>query len=148
MKQCSTEKIKDFDKKSALCHVTTKADGTFRFPAVSPGSDYKIIPYYSGSQTKFKVKPNELPLTVKHDSVILPQEFEVTGFTISGLVRVMENGLPLASAKVILSGKEIAVTDKNGRYSVDNAQADKYTLTAIAGESEIGLTKIDTFLTL
>lgn len=132
MKQCSTEKIKNFDMKSALCHVTTSADGLFRFPAVSLG-DYKIIPYYSGSQTKFKVKPNELPLTVKHDSVILPQEFEVTGFTISGLVKVTENGPPLASAKVILSGKEIAVTDKNGRYSVDNAQADKYTLTATAG---------------
>lgn len=112
--------------------MTSDNTGRFIFPSLSPG-DYKLIPHYAGVQTKFDVKPPELSFKVSHSSVILAQDFKVTGFTVSGLVRSSMNGNPLPGAKIFLSQKEVAVTDKNGKYVLDNMKAGQYTLRAESG---------------
>lgn len=43
------------------------------------------------------------------------------------------NGKPLAGAKIIFAGKEVAVTNENGKYTIDNVKAGQYTLKAEAG---------------
>lgn len=117
-----------------MCHVTSDETGRFLFPALSPG-EYSIIPYYAGSKTKFDVKPSELPFTVLQDSLILSQEFKVTGFTVSGKVMASVNPpIPLVGAKVFLSKKQIGVTDNNGAYKIDNIKSKQYTLFAEASE--------------
>ncbi|XP_011500341.1 PREDICTED: nodal modulator 3 [Ceratosolen solmsi marchali] len=136
-KNCATSSVEGFDsKKKPLCHVTSDETGRFLFPALSPG-DYILIPYYAGSRTKFDVKPSELPFTVNQDSLILSQEFKVTGFTISGKVMASINPLiPLAGAKVYLSNKQIAITDNNGAYKTDNVKAKQYMLHAEANDMQ------------
>lgn len=108
--------------------------GRFLFPALSPGV-YSIIPYYAGSKTKFDVKPSELPFTVVQDSLILPQEFKVTGFTVSGKVMASTDPpIPVVGAKVYLSKKQIGVTDNKGSYKIDSIKAKQYTLYAEASK--------------
>ncbi|KAG7199506.1 hypothetical protein KM043_014125 [Ampulex compressa] len=129
-KNCATTPvIKDFESRKPLCHVVSDKNGKFIFPSLSPG-EYKIIPHYAGGQTKFDVQPSELAFKVQHNSMILRQGFKVTGFTVSGVVRTAVNGSPLSGAKIILSHKEVAVTDSNGKYVLDNMKAGQYVLKA------------------
>ncbi|KAG5329392.1 NOMO3 protein, partial [Acromyrmex charruanus] len=129
-KKCETTPVnKNFESKKPLCHVTSDNTGRFIFPSLSPG-DYKLIPHYAGAQTKFDVQPPELSFKVSHNSVVLTPDFKVTGFTVGGLVRSATNGNPLQGAKIFLSHKEVAVTDKNGKYVLDNMKAGQYTLKA------------------
>ncbi|KAL7295888.1 hypothetical protein TKK_0010932 [Trichogramma kaykai] len=134
-KYCATKPVEGFDsKKKPLCHILSDENGRFSFPALSPG-EYTLIPHYAGSKTKFDVKPSELPFSVVQDSLILSQEFKVTGFTISGKVMAsIKPAIPLAGAKVFLSKKQIAVTDKNGAYKTDNIKAKQYILYAEAND--------------
>ncbi|XP_025074789.1 nodal modulator 3 [Pogonomyrmex barbatus] len=128
--KCETTPVdKNFESKKPLCHVISDSAGKFVFPSLSPG-DYKLVPHYAGVQTKFDVQPPELSFKVSHNSVVLAQNFKVTGFTVGGLVRSSTNGNPLPGAKIFLSQKEVAVTDKNGKYILDNMKAGQYTLRA------------------
>ncbi|KAK0090897.1 hypothetical protein PV325_000063 [Microctonus aethiopoides] len=125
-KNCDTTPIKGFEVDNYLCHVKSDKTGKFIFPALSNG-EYKLIPHYASAQTKFDVQPSELTVKVHQNSVILQQNFKVTGFTVSGIV-LMSKGLPLENAKVFLSGKQVAITDANGRYSVDKMKTGQYSL--------------------
>ncbi|KAL6255181.1 hypothetical protein P5V15_013514 [Pogonomyrmex californicus] len=128
--KCETTPVdKNFESKKPLCHVISDSAGKFVFPSLSPG-DYKLVPHYAGIQTKFDVQPPELSFKVSHNSIVLAQNFKVTGFTVGGLVRSSTNGNPLPGAKIFLSQKEVAVTDKNGKYVLDNMKAGQYTLRA------------------
>ncbi|KOC70780.1 Nodal modulator 2 [Habropoda laboriosa] len=132
-KNCATTPIsKDLESRKPLCHVASDRSGKFVFPSLSPG-DYKLVPYYAGAQTKFDVQPPELSFKVSHNSVALRQGFKVTGFTVNGLVRTAIDGDPLPAAKVFLSQKQIATTDANGKYVLDNMKAGQYTLKAESG---------------
>lgn len=124
--------MKNFESEKPLCHVTSDQTGRFVFPSLSPG-DYKLVPYYAGAQTKFDVQPSELSFQVSHGSVVLAQDFKVTGFTVSGLVRGSTNGSPLPRAKIFLSQKEVAITDKDGKYMLEKMKAGQYTLRAEFG---------------
>ncbi|XP_011299165.1 nodal modulator 1 [Fopius arisanus] len=111
-----------------LCHVTSSPSGVFTFPALTNGN-YRLIPHYSTPQTKFHVQPPELVFTVDHSSVNLPRDFKVTGFTVSGTVLLSsKDKIPLPNAKVFISGKQVATTDKLGRYSVDKMKTGQYSL--------------------
>lgn len=125
-KNCDANPIKGFNIQSHLCHVNSDNNGKFVFPAVTNG-EYKLIPHYAGVQTKFDVQPSEIVFKVYHNSLILPQSFKVTGFTVSGVVLLSAN-TPLVNAKVFLSGKEVAITDSKGRYSVDKMKSGQYNL--------------------
>lgn len=132
-KGCATTPLsKDLESKTPICHVVSDKSGKFVFPSLSPGA-YSLVPYYAGAQTKFDVQPAELSFKVSHSSVTLRQGFKVTGFTVSGIVRVASNGDPLQAAKVLLSQKHVATTDENGRYVLDNMKAGQYTLKVESG---------------
>lgn len=129
-KNCATTAIsKDLHSKNPLCHVVSDKSGKFVFPSLSLG-EYKLVPYYASAQTKFDVQPAELSFKVNHNSIVLRQGFKVTGFTMSGIVRTAINGGPLQGAKILLSQKEVATTDVNGKYVLDNMKAGQYSLKA------------------
>ncbi|XP_076659789.1 uncharacterized protein LOC143363051 [Halictus rubicundus] len=131
-KNCATTAIsKELRSKKPICHVVSDKTGKFLFPSVSPG-EYKLVPYYAGGQTKFDVQPAELSFKVNHNSVVLRPGFKVTGFTVSGSVRIATDGDPLPGAKIFLSQKEVAVTDATGKYVLDNMKAGQYSLKAEA----------------
>ncbi|XP_076380819.1 uncharacterized protein LOC117223312 [Megalopta genalis] len=131
-KNCATTAInKELRSRKPICHVVSDKTGKFVFPSVSPG-DYKLVPYYAGGQTKFDVQPAELSFKVNHNSVALRPGFKVTGFTVSGFVRIAIDGDPLPGTKIFLSQKEVAVTDAAGKYVLDNMKAGQYSLKAEA----------------
>ena len=78
------------------------------------------------------MQPSELRFKVIQDSLVIPQDFKVTGFTVSGFVRENIGGQPLIDVKVFLSGKEVAVTDENGKYKIENIKSGQYFLKADA----------------
>lgn len=132
-KNCATSPVAEhLESKKPLCHVTSDNSGRFVFPSLSPG-EYKLVPHYAGLQTKFDVQPPVLSFKVSHNSVTLQQDFKVTGFTVGGLVLSSTNGSPLSEAKIFLSQKEVALTDRNGRYVLDNMKTGQYTLRAESG---------------
>ena len=139
MKNCPSttppnNKIFDDMKTKSLCVVTSDDNGRFVYPAVSPGK-YKIMPYYVDSKTAFDVEPNHLSISVTYDSLILPEEFKVNGFTVSGKVMAsIQPPIPLPGAKVFLSKKQIAVTNKDGAYKTDKVKGKQYMLHAEASK--------------
>lgn len=104
--------------------------------------EYTLIPHYAGVRTKFHVQPAEHAFKILHDSVVLQQDFKVTGFTVSGRVLTSTNGSPLAGAKVFLSGQEVAITDANGSYTVEKMKAGQYILKAEASDVLFGETPV------
>ncbi|XP_012258084.2 nodal modulator 3 [Athalia rosae] len=124
-RNCATTPIKGFEAKRPLCHVLSDKNGRFTFPSLSSG-EYSIVPHYAGAQTKFDVQPTELAFKVNYESVILSQEFKITGFTISGIVFASTQGGGLSGAKIYLNKKHVATANKEGYYRVDNMKAGQY----------------------
>ncbi|KAL0132278.1 hypothetical protein PUN28_000219 [Cardiocondyla obscurior] len=122
-----------------LCVVTSDNTGRFIFSSLSSG-DYKIVPWYS-RKTIYSILPQVLSFKVTHTSVVLTEDFEVIGFTVSGLVRSSANGHPLQGAKIFLSQKEVAkkaITDKDGKYVLENMKAGQYILKAESPNVQFG----------
>jgi len=115
-----------------LCHVFSDNKGEFMFPVVPPGQ-YKLVPFYKGSHTQFEVSPSTLDLTVHSDSVLLSSPFQITGFSVQGLVLSSTSGSPVSGAEVTLSSptKELScVSGSDGHYYLDSLESGSYTLTA------------------
>ncbi|XP_014218232.1 nodal modulator 1 [Copidosoma floridanum] len=134
-KNCAITPVEGYNKnQKPLCHVSSDETGRFLFPAVSPG-EYTLVPHYAGEKTKFDVNPAEYSFTVNEDSVVLPVEFKVTKFTITGKVLASAGSLtPVVGAKVYMSKKLVGTTDKNGVYKVDDVKVKQYTLYAEADD--------------
>ncbi|KAK4872067.1 hypothetical protein RN001_016191 [Aquatica leii] len=125
---CDKTAIKNFKYKEALCHVTPIKD-VFVFPVVSPGK-YVIVPYSKGGNMHFR--PNQIQFEVEHNSVVLPESFEVVGYNLFGRVLSSRNGKPLKGAKIFLNNKQVAVTKDDGTYTLDKVKADLYGIKAVA----------------
>ncbi|KAF7996738.1 hypothetical protein HCN44_002384 [Aphidius gifuensis] len=141
-KDCLTDKLSGFD--NYLCHVKTNNNGEFKFPSLTNG-DYKIIPHYSNKNTKFDVQPSELSFKVNGKSVVLTKNFKITGFTIGGQVLMSNSSkkIPVADAKIYISGKHIATTDKNGYYSIEKIKSGQYTFKIIADNLQFDVETIE-----
>lgn len=57
-----------------LCLVTSSSTGEFTFPVLPTGS-YFVLPYYKEKNIHYQ--PDKIDFSVKHESVILEQSFEV-----------------------------------------------------------------------
>ncbi|KAK6118530.1 hypothetical protein DH2020_047730 [Rehmannia glutinosa] len=101
----------------ALCHAVSDADGMFMFTSIPCGT-YKLIPFYKGENTVFDVSPPSMLVSVQHDHVIVPQKFQVTGFSVGGRV-VDGNGNGVDAATILVDGLERSITDTEGYYKLD-----------------------------
>uniref|UniRef100_A0A182JBY5 SD-repeat containing protein B domain-containing protein n=1 Tax=Anopheles atroparvus TaxID=41427 RepID=A0A182JBY5_ANOAO len=117
-----------------LCYTTpNKNTGTYVFAGVSKGK-YLIRPYFSDSKIKIHIRPEVLELEVGNDGLRLRENFEVTGFSVSGRVLSAPGGPSVANAQVKLNGREIALTGADGGYTLDNIQTGTYTIQVVAGD--------------
>ncbi|KAL8138821.1 hypothetical protein V2J09_004822 [Rumex salicifolius] len=116
-------------QRKALCHAVTDAEGKFTFKSIPCGA-YDIVPYYKGENTIFDVSPPSVSIFVQHDHLMVPQTFQVTGFSIGGRV-VDGNGVGVDGAKVIVNGKERSITDINGYYKLDQVTSKNYKIEAV-----------------
>jgi len=120
------------DGLTQLCHIKTDNRGRYVFPVVPPG-EYKLVPFYKTSSTKFEVSPQFLDVTVKSGSVVMSSPFTVSGFSVEGTVLASAGGKPIPNAQVTLKaeGKTFnVVTDKSGKYQLESITSATYTLTA------------------
>ncbi|XP_058121805.1 BOS complex subunit NOMO1 [Anopheles ziemanni] len=115
-----------------LCFTTpNKNTGSYVFAGISKGK-YLIRPHFSDSKIKFHIRPEVLELEVGNDGLRLRENFEVTGFSVSGRVLSAPGGPSVANAQVKLNGREIALTGSDGTYTLDNIQAGTYTIQVTA----------------
>lgn len=112
----------------ALCHAVSDADGKFKFNSIPCGS-YELVPYYKGENTVFDVSPPSVSINVKHQHVVVPQKFQVTGFSVGGRV-VDGNGIGVEGVKIIVDGHERSLTDNQGYYKLDQVTSKHYTIEA------------------
>lgn len=113
-----------------LCHTQSDANGLFGFTSLPPGS-YRVEPFYQGPQNlKFDLYPKSQDFVVSHGSVVLPVEFQIKGFTVSGRVLYTPNGLGVPHAYVLVNNQVKTETDKNGFFSLNSMQSGTYSVEA------------------
>ncbi|CAA0829041.1 Carbohydrate-binding-like fold [Striga hermonthica] len=110
----------------ALCHAVSDADGMFKFTSIPCGT-YKLIPFYKGENTIFDVSPPSMLVSVEHDHVVVPQKFQVTGFSVGGRV-IDGNGNGVDAAKIFVDGLERSITDTEGYYKLDQVTSKRYSI--------------------
>lgn len=116
-------------ERKALCHTVSDADGIFVFESI-PCGKYELIPFYKGENTVFDVSPRVIQVSVEHQHVIVPQKFQVTGFSIGGRV-VDGNDMGVEGVKILVDGHERSITDKEGYYKLDQVTSNRYTIEAV-----------------
>ncbi|XP_050092182.1 nodal modulator 1 [Anopheles aquasalis] len=139
--KCSTESIPAIAntgnqayESSALCYTTpNKNSGAYLFAGVSRGK-FLIRPHFGDSKIKFHIRPEELEIEIGSEAVRLRDNFEVTGFSVSGRVLRSPNGASVANARVKINGREVAITGKDGSYTLHNIQSGTYTIQVLADD--------------
>ncbi|CAH0562230.1 unnamed protein product [Brassicogethes aeneus] len=125
---CLKDKLQGLEsKEKQICHVKTNGNGEFVFP-VLPNGKYSVVPYVGEKNIFFQ--PKSIEFNINHESLELKENFEVSGFSINGFVYKSENQKPIVNARVLLNNREVARTDKNGYYKLENIQANTYKLRA------------------
>ncbi|XP_053621572.1 BOS complex subunit NOMO3 [Plodia interpunctella] len=114
-------------KDSPICHTITDANGEFTFGLV-PAGEYKlmVLPSPPG-QVTYIVKPEKVDFTVLHDSLYIKNAFEVTGFTLVSSARSAV-GADVSGAQLLLDGRALTKTDKDGKFTLTNLQPGTYAL--------------------
>lgn len=128
VKHCDHASLERFEKKP-ICYVTSQSDGTFKFPAL-PCGKYELVPFYKGELTTYEVHPAKYTFEVQHKTVKIDTPFSVAGFLIRGKVLAGKKGV--SAARVILDGKEEALTRSDGSFSIDGIRRGVHTITVLA----------------
>lgn len=134
---CSKQNLQGFKPQSSgekrfrlLCHVQSDSQGAFGFTRLPPGQ-YRVVPFYQGPKNlKFDLDPIAQDFLVSHGSVILPTDFQIKGFTVSGRVLFTPNGPGVPHAYVLVNNQVKTETDESGYYSLDTMQAGTYSIEA------------------
>ncbi|XP_055832870.1 uncharacterized protein LOC129901646 [Solanum dulcamara] len=112
----------------ALCHNVTDANGIFSLKSI-PCGVYKLIPFYKGENTVFDVSPSSMSISVQHDHVVVPEKFQVTGFSVGGrVVDGDDNGIE--GVEILVDRQKKSITDKEGYYKLDQVTSKRYTIEA------------------
>lgn len=125
---CPQGSGEDVGQRKPLCHAVTNADGMFRFKSL-PCGHYELVPSYKGENTVFDVSPPLMSVSVEHQHVTVPRQFQVTGFSVGGRI-VDGNGMGVEGVKIIVDGHERSATDKEGYYKLDQVTSNRYTIEA------------------
>lgn len=126
----SVDGFADSKQRAPICHVVSGSDGTFKFLTIPPG-EYTIVPFYKGENIKFDVSPNEVNFTIKHSSFTFGKVFKVEGFSVGGWVKASTEGRGIAQARILLDGAQVAETNQDGRFHLENVKTGTYKLQVV-----------------
>ncbi|KAH8331796.1 hypothetical protein KR074_012191 [Drosophila pseudoananassae] len=107
---------------AASCFTQLDKSGEYIFKNV-PSGKYLLKAINLDSKLKLHLSPEFLELEVGKDTLLLKDEFKITGFTVSGQVFTAVGGAPLKGALVKVNGKKVAETDAQGSYTLENLKA-------------------------
>lgn len=122
--ECENPSKGPLEGKSSLCVSTSDKDGQFEFESV-PNGNYLAVPFYRG----FKISPSEIKFIVDKGTIILSESFQVKGFVVRGSV-VNTDQKGIEGVKIIVNGENLAITDSNGEFILEEMTSGKYTIDA------------------
>lgn len=122
----------DYDSKP-ICFSETNQNGDYLFNGVSSGQ-YLLKPWVLNKKVLLHIQPESLEFSVQKDSFTIPNNFIVTGFSVSGRVLAVTNGWGIGNAKIKLNGKDITMTHTDGSYTLRNIKAGTYTIQTVADD--------------
>jgi hypothetical protein len=111
-----------------ICYSSTKRNGGYDFENLSPGR-YLIVPHFVDTSIKFHIQPGSLEIEVGSDDFEISDNFEITGFDVSGRVLLSSTerkGIPNAVIKI--GGIVVTKTDSNGEYKLVNVKSGSYNI--------------------
>jgi hypothetical protein len=116
------------------CFVSSNEAGVFTFPSISPGK-YLLVPSFvlqtAGTRLKFDVRPSELEFSLEPSSgsLVMPTEFVVSGFGVTGrVISSSKTKSGLGNAEVYFDGEQVAKSDASGAFSVTSVKTGEYTV--------------------
>lgn len=74
---------------------------------------------------------------MSRDFVAISDNFEVTGFSVSGRVLASANGWGIPNAQIKLNGQLVTQTHSDGTYVLQNIKAETYTIQVVADNVQI-----------
>lgn len=113
-----------------ICSTKVKTNGEYFF-TLSPGK-FLITPNLQNKEINYHIEPKTIEIEVGTNSLVIPNNFEITGFSVSGKVLLTPNGRPVSNAIVKLNGNEISRTDAQGGYTLKNIKSGTYVIQVIA----------------
>ncbi|XP_072975145.1 uncharacterized protein [Typha angustifolia] len=128
----------------ALCHAVSDAAGRFTFKSIPCGT-FELLPYYKGENTIFDVSPPSVTVSVEHHHIMVPQKFQVTGFSVGGRV-LDDSGAGVEGVKIIVEGQLRAMTDHLGYYKLDQVTSKHYSI--LAEKDHYKFNTLENFLVL
>lgn len=135
-----TSKHPDYESNPA-CIVDPSKTGEFEFKGI-PSGKYIIRPYIQNKNVQLHIQPEFIEFEVLKDTLIISNEFSVTGFNAVGRVLGTPNGIGVANAKIIVNGEQLAVTHTDGSYVLKNIKADTYAIHAAADDVQFTKTNV------
>ncbi|CAD7014627.1 nodal modulator 3 [Ceratitis capitata] len=121
-----TKKNVNYETESS-CHTLVEKNGNFVFKGVPPGK-YLVQPVVKNPTNKLHITPAFIELEVERDSLLLKDEFKITGISVTGKILNSPHGGPIHGAEVRLNGQTVAKTSIDGEYSLQNVKTGKYKL--------------------
>lgn len=96
-----------------------------------PCGSFTLIPSYKNEETSYDLVPNQIALEINGNSVKIPENFRVVGFSANGQV-LDSKGNGIEGIKVFVNGKEKATTTQEGRYRLEKMSSGEYEITFTA----------------
>jgi hypothetical protein len=111
------------------CSAITGSSGSAVFADV-PAGTYIVSADYTFGDTAFEIVPRNTEVVVEPADLVHPTPFNVVGFAVVGHV-LGNNASPVAGVKLFIDGKERAVSNDRGEYTIDRVTTGNYVFEAV-----------------
>jgi hypothetical protein len=119
----------DVNGGGSWCSAVTSSSGSAVFADVPVGT-YIVSADYTFGDTAFEIEPRSTEITVQPADLVHPTPFNVVGFAVVGHV-LGNNGSPVAGVKLFIDGKERAISNDRGEYTIDRVTTGNYVFEAV-----------------
>jgi hypothetical protein len=113
----------------AWCSAVTGSSGSAVFSDVPVGT-YIVSADYTFGGTAFEIVPRQTEIAVQPADSVHPTPFNVVGFAVVGHV-LGNNGSPVGGVKLFIDGKERAVSNDRGEYTIGRVTTGNYVFEAV-----------------
>ena len=114
---------------AAWCSAVTGSSGSALFADIPVGA-YIVSADYTFGDTAFEIVPRNSEVVVGAADLVHPTAFNVVGFAVVGYV-LGSNGAAVGGVKLFIDGKERAVSNDRGEYTIDRVTTGNYVFEAV-----------------
>jgi hypothetical protein len=113
----------------AWCSAVTGSSGSAVFADIPVGT-YIVSADYTFGDTAFEIVPRRTEIVVAPADLVHPTAFNVVGFAVVGHV-LGSNGAAVGGVRLFIDGKERAVSNDRGEYTIDRVTTGNYVFEAV-----------------